>query len=333
MFRSLVAVVFVLLFAACSNDFTLEAPYRDIPVVYGFISIQDTAHYVRVEKAFLPAGGDARQAARNPDSLYYDEGEVTVRLTNLRSGSSVVLDRVNGELEGLPRQEGIFANSPNILYKARPAALGLRGGDRVRLTVERAGQDTARAEATMLGAIQLLESRPSDPARIVEYDRNTNISWQAGEEAVIFDLQLVFHLREFFPADPSQNRERSLVWNLAKGQTADANSELTNYTLRNERIFQFLRDTLEERDDVLRVFDGFDLVVAGGGAEIRNFLQVANANIGLTSSQQIPTYTNVTNGLGLFSSRYMTRREDIDIDMPSQDSLRTGVYTRELNFQ
>jgi hypothetical protein len=59
--------------AACSTDFELEAEWRDIPIVYGLLSFTDTAHYVRVEKAFLPEGGDARDVAQIADSLYYGD--------------------------------------------------------------------------------------------------------------------------------------------------------------------------------------------------------------------------------------------------------------------
>ncbi|KAA3638695.1 MAG: hypothetical protein DWQ02_04770, partial [Bacteroidetes bacterium] len=61
---------------ACTTDFQLEGEWKDIPVVYGFISVADTAHYIRVEKAFLEPGGDANQIAQIADSLYYDNATV-----------------------------------------------------------------------------------------------------------------------------------------------------------------------------------------------------------------------------------------------------------------
>ena len=47
--------------SACSTDFQLEGEWSDIPVVYGFVSIQDTAHYIRVQRAFLEPGGNANE--------------------------------------------------------------------------------------------------------------------------------------------------------------------------------------------------------------------------------------------------------------------------------
>ncbi|MCC7244082.1 MAG: hypothetical protein IT269_00265, partial [Saprospiraceae bacterium] len=49
-----------LLVASCSNDFDVAAPWKEIPVVYGLLSPQDTAHYIRIEKAFLDASEGAQ---------------------------------------------------------------------------------------------------------------------------------------------------------------------------------------------------------------------------------------------------------------------------------
>lgn len=328
------SLLLLLSLASCSDEFTLEAPWKDIPVVYGYPSIQDEVVYIRIEKAFLQSGGDATEIARLADSLYYGPDQITASLVNLSNGKSAVLERINAESVGLDRQDGIFADSPNILYRAFAGDLDLRGGNRVRLVIERQGNlPPAVAETTLLGKIEPRESRPSDPARIAEYGRPLNISWSAGEEASVFDVRLIMHLREFFPDDPSLNRERTLEWVVARAFTPTDNNSLKTLTVLNEEFFQFLGSNLEERDDVIRVFDGFDIQVAGGGAELAEFLRIANANIGLTSSQQVPVYTNIEEGRGIFTSRYVALREAVNLDNVSLDTLRQGIYTRNLNFQ
>ena len=49
----------VALFFSCSNDFEVNADWKDIPIVYGLLDIKDSAYYIRLEKAFLPDGEDA----------------------------------------------------------------------------------------------------------------------------------------------------------------------------------------------------------------------------------------------------------------------------------
>lgn len=332
-FAHLLIALPLLLVTACSTDFALEAEGRDIPVIYGSLSIADTAHYVRVERAFLQAGGDARAIAQLADSIYYGPGGAMVRLENLRSGASATLLRVDGNAEGLVREEGPFAQSPNILYKVPAARLGLRGGDAVRIYVERPGGATAVAETTMLGALTPIETRPTDPARIADYSRDLIISWQAGPEARVFDIRLIFHYREFFTDEPGRVERRQVSWNLVSGLLRPDDNQLVSYSVSNEQFFQFLGRAIQPQPGVVRVLDGFDILIAGAGEEVADYLQIANANFGLTGSQAIPVYTNVDEGRGIFTSRYLVRREDIDLDNNGLDTLRRGRYTRELNFQ
>nr|HQU58973.1 hypothetical protein [Saprospiraceae bacterium] len=79
----IIALLFsaTLIIGACSTDFELEAAWKDIPVVYSFISVQDTAHYVRIEKAFLEPGGNAIEIAKIADSIYYSN--ISVELEKL----------------------------------------------------------------------------------------------------------------------------------------------------------------------------------------------------------------------------------------------------------
>ena len=60
------AVLAAFLLTACSNDLEVAAPWKDIPVVWGMISRSDTAHYVRVEKAFLDPAVPAGTIAISP---------------------------------------------------------------------------------------------------------------------------------------------------------------------------------------------------------------------------------------------------------------------------
>ena len=48
---------------SCKEDFDIAAEKKDIPVVYGLLSRQDTAHYIKVERAFLVPGRSAFEIA------------------------------------------------------------------------------------------------------------------------------------------------------------------------------------------------------------------------------------------------------------------------------
>lgn len=100
------------IWSACSNDFEVAAPWKDIPVVYGLLSIDDEFHYIRVEKAFLDPDANALEIARVPDSLYYQN--ISVQLERVSNGQLFDMQRVNGEDVNIPREDGIFATSLTI---------------------------------------------------------------------------------------------------------------------------------------------------------------------------------------------------------------------------
>ena len=100
-----------------------------------------------------------------------------------------------------------------------------------------------------------------------------------------------------------------------------------------EEFYRFLGSAIPETPAMLRQFVGFDLIVTAGGQEMVDFLQIARANTGITSSQVIPVYSNLSEGRGIFSSRAVLERTGLILNSTSMDSLRDGRFTRQLNFQ
>ena len=66
--------------SSCSNDFEVSAPWKEVPVAYALLSPKDSAHYVRIEKAFLDPNVSALEIAQIADSLYYPENDIAVWL-------------------------------------------------------------------------------------------------------------------------------------------------------------------------------------------------------------------------------------------------------------
>jgi hypothetical protein len=125
----------VVLLGACNDEIDLTADWKDIPVVYGLIDKSDDTHYIRIEKVFVDPDRNALEVAEIPDSIYY--ASLTVELEKLSTGQRVNLVRVDGNDIGIPRDTGVFANSPNYLYTFDADDLLLEGQDEVRLHINR----------------------------------------------------------------------------------------------------------------------------------------------------------------------------------------------------
>ena len=322
--------------SACSTDFELNGPWKDIPIVYAFINVQDTAHYVRVEKAFLNPDADAREIAQISDSIYYEEN-VTVQIENINTGNVVTLERVDGNLEGYPREDGVFANTPNILYKARAASLLLGGGEQIRLIINRGDQlDLVTAETKVLTPLVLRDNGPADPMRFEIFNRDVNFIWDAGENARLFDLRMDIRYLESLPDSPSTFEERTATWVIAsrlERDESDLDQPRTQFSVKVEELYNFLAQNIEESDVLIRLFQGADIYLTGVGEEFIEFLTIAEANLGLTSTQGVPEFSNLSEGRGIFTSRSVSQRIGLTLSAVSLDSLRNGSITGKLNFR
>ena len=98
-------------------------------------------------------------------------------------------------------------------------------------------------------------------------------------------------------------------------------------------FYTFLGNNIPVNANATRFFKDFDIEVTAGGQELVDFTTVGIANIGITGSQAIPTYTNVENGLGIFTSRYKAILKGVKLNDQSLDLLKTGELTKNLNFR
>ncbi len=331
--RYFVLVLFaILLLTACRDDFSLEAPYRDVPVVFAYLNDAEGEHFIRVQKAFLGQNGNAELAATNQDSLYYSAAAAQVTLTQ-GNGTPITLSRVNGDDYGILRPEGSFVNSPNILYRFTDSELNLLPNQALTLRISRPGWEDAVATTRTLGAIEIVQ--PSNTAIVIEnYRQFQNWRWNTSSSAArVFDARLFITIREFSLNDPSQNRDRILEWVIDDRLIPEAGESRVVLQFRNELFWQFLGANLEEDPNVYRFVGNMELRITAVGAEVEEQLALARANAGITSAQTLPLYTNVENGLGIFTARSTVSLPGIALDGRNLDTLRNGIYTRNLNFQ
>ncbi|MCB9303999.1 MAG: DUF4249 family protein [Lewinellaceae bacterium] len=330
----IIALLFsaTLIIGACSTDFELEAAWKDIPVVYSFISVQDTAHYVRIEKAFLEPGGNAIEIAKIADSIYYSN--ISVELEKLATGESFPMQKVDGRDEGYPKEEGVFANEPNVLYKIPVDQLNLQEGSRIRLVINRGEElPPVTAETTVLSEIDSISSSPTRVIRRWLYQEAKKISWRPGPEAKIFDVRFVFYYLESQPSTPNIFERKSVEWVVDRAVFNETNSDRVETEAFGEAFYSFLGNAIPKSTGEIRLFDNMDLIVTGGGDELYQFVRVARANTGITSSQSIPTYSNLSEGLGIFTSRFSMRRTGFRLQEEALDTLISGIYTKDLNFR
>ncbi|KAA3637289.1 MAG: hypothetical protein DWQ02_07010, partial [Bacteroidetes bacterium] len=264
------------------------------------------------------------------DSLYYDNA--TVQLKNLETGAVFDLVKVDGNLEGYQRDEGVFAASPNYLYKIKAEDINLQGGESMQLVVNSGSdEDLVTADAKIIEPIVPSENLPNQELALDDYDRTITTRWDHGEDTKIFDLRWVIRYKESVPGT-SDFVDKSVEWVLDRRLINDDERTKSTFRFDAGEFFQFLSETIEEDPNVVRKNLRIDISIVGGGQEFQEYLTIADANLGITSSNQIPVYTNLSRGYGIFTSRGTALREGLFLTPTALDTLETGMYTKLLNF-
>lgn len=319
-------------FASCSNDIDLFAEWENIPVVYGFIEADDEDQYIRIERVFQGQDGNAFDAANNIDSIYYNDAYVT--LTNVSTGDFATLEKTEvSEDLGLVREDGLFLSSPNFLYKLNKEDLSFNTGDELTLAIYKEGEETPFTEATTAilepvdyqeGSDKILSFRPGKP---------TSFTFEHGPNAEIFDLVVYINFTEFDEAT-SEVTDKTIKWIVSQGNVIpDSDSPFYTYSIQGDGFYSILLSSLEKDPAIKRFFDVMSVEFIVAGKELKEFNEVALVNTGITSAQVIPTYSNLSHGLGIFSSKSTARVDELVLSEVALDTLRNSELTAELNFQ
>jgi hypothetical protein len=331
---ALLASLFILFSASCNDELNLIESSKETPIIYGFLSLKDTATYIRVEHAFVDAKIPAATIAQVADSLYYSN--VTVTLVRVSNNEKFVLTRVNGNTEGYVRNDGVFAKAPNYLYKIKNSTLSMRADEQWRIVVQRNGDTKVLAQATtkVIGDYNIFAPQAGAFLYLI-YDNTSsstfNVSIETTEQsAKFFDVKVIVNYDELIGTNRTAKKAE---WLLAGGSPRRAGDVQVFFKRNAKDFYTFLGNNIAVNSSATRYFKDFDIEVTGGGQELIDFVNVGIANIGITGSQAIPTYTNVENGLGIFTSRNKTVLKGIKLNDQSIEVLKTGELTKNLNFR
>lgn len=338
--KILSAILIVIIVSACSNDFELTEKSEPLPIIYGVIAAQDTAVYIRVEKSFVSQTISGKDLALDPNNLYYDNTDVVLR--HVKTGKEYTLNKVDGNLEGYKRQEGAFASAPNYLYKIKRNEINLIPGDDYKLIVRKDdGNIVCESSTPVLGAMtddkgDILSPSVSAKLSFI-YGSSLDVSFIPDKNAVIHDIIFKINYREF---KAGIETKKSIEWKAGtnvSSKSGSSSGQVYSYPVSGRNFYQFLAGAIppnDPLDPVSRVFDNITMKIISGGQPIKDYVNIGQINLGITSSGEIPVFSNISNGgRGLFSSKSTFERAGMILSNASLDSLRIGIYTKSLNFK
>ncbi len=336
------AAVFIL--SSCSEDFKVAAPYKNITLVYGLLNMADTAHYIRIQKAFLDENKSAIDMAKQYDSNFY--GALDVRLKEIDNGveiGSEALSRVDLAAQGYPKDTGIFFNTPSFAYKSTRT---LNPDHSYRLVIRNAATgETDSSETPIISG--------EAPVFIVRefYGNIFQVAFSGHFQGKTLDLHIQ-HTQQFAGMPVAGVFEGLMRFhyvnkNTATGALAPDSVDLPvtsvvnfngGYTLSiDERTIQrSLVSTIGAPPaNTVRLIGNVDIFIFAGTRDFVQYQTINGVQGGLTADQIRPIYTNIkgANTLGLFTSRASRSKLNVKIDDETVDTLMRSSVTQALAIQ
>lgn len=330
----------ILLFSSCEDDIDLTAPYKEITVVYGLLNRNDTTHYIRIQKAFL-GDGNALVYSGVADSTYYPPTLDAYILEYNSSGTKIDSLHLERTVNEFVKDSGLFASDNNVLYKGTKI---LSASSTYKLVIIKPNGDTTTGTTSLCTNIAMRQP----PPMFANFESNSGpnepeetYSWAADPNAYFYQLSMFFNYEEWVGDDSLNPVPKKVVRHFAvfKPQPENAcDPNMECFSVNRLQFYSILlwnipEDPAGTPPSQIRHRRALSVdVKVGVGAEDLYYYIKFNAP-SLSYIQKVSTYTNLENGLGIFSSRTSGGYTNIALHQNTLDSIVYGTRTQHLNFR
>jgi hypothetical protein len=299
---------------SCKTEFATIAPYKEMVCVYGVIEHQQNINYIRINRVFL-TDGDAYAVAQNDDSVNFKEGELSVTLEKYKDGvlknTFPLSDTV---LTTLPAGDFNVNQRLWVCYN-QLASFGTNGTDEGAVISYKLKIHNNTTGKDFYGETKMVQDATVDIASGGPLAGNTisltNVSFPV--KLSMYNPQFGkldnMTLRFFYQEFPNVNDTLTYVdkfidWNLGNQVVENVNSTITTvkYQFMGEDFYRFLAAKIQPDAGIwARRARYIQVIFTSCGEEFQLFSEVSAPSN--TIVQDKPIYTNITDGVGVFSSR------------------------------
>ncbi len=351
-FNLFITILSLLFILSCDESFKINDEWSDITIIHGILNQEDSAHYIKVNKAFL-GDASAYEMAKEADSIQYAES-IDVKLIEYviidntfspydpynwdrTKRDTIILERTNE----IPKdkfssngEEGVFGTEVNYLYKTTEKLKGLY---KYKLEVKVPGkEDHITSETILIDNLFIVYPPPNQPNFMVhleQYSRPVATKWKTATYGKIFEHILRFHYEET-EAGVSSNKFIDIKYpskiadniRMPDEYKGDEMSQIVG----GEDFYINVGGSIKENPNASRKAINLEFLFYVGGNNLNTYLAISGSAGGYGQSQ--PEYSNIIYGTGIFASRYNFSVKAI-LYGEAIDSLAYGYHTKHLNFE
>tara|TARA_B110000263_G_scaffold34634_1_gene26367 strand:- start:15446 stop:16429 length:984 start_codon:yes stop_codon:yes gene_type:complete len=293
-------IIISLLASSCETDFDVNANWQEVTIVYGLIDPNEEIQFVKINKAYL-GEGDAIQMSSISDSTNYNPSELKVTIYRIKELSFNQYDTISSVLLHdtiIDKDDGIFSTDNNIIYTFKKPVSFYNTNSFYSLEVINLSSGhkvTSQTEIIKDFSFESLNSSfewglyNGDLADSLKF-RTKNIEWTKSNNGEIYQLDIIINYIE-------NNDTINLVWSQPLIEYSSGNMTTK---IKGDLFFQFLLNNLS--NNTTKQFISLDLLMTVGTDDLKTYINVNKPFSGIV--QERPVFSNINNGIGLFSSRY-----------------------------
>ena len=321
----LLVSVFTIIFTSCDTEFDVNAEWEEVTVVYGLLDAGDEmkTQQIKISKAFL-GKMDALQMAQYADSINFDQGELAVKVIRVKNNGirdTIALDEVP-----TLRNDGVF-NDSIIVYTFENNNF-LNSNSEYELLIKNNITGNEVSSTTNIISEFNFDMGAGFPFGFIETwipgnpsatkFSSTVVTWgNSTDNGVQYQIELIFNYNE-------NDIAKNLIY------TSTVLEETNIFEFEGEKIFNFLKNELVKDPLIERKFLSIDLIMTVGSEDLKTYRIINEEITGIV--QERPQFTNINNGIGLFSSRFTKNRENFQLANRTIQYL-TSIDGFDRNFQ
>lgn len=358
-------ILFILLLSffwtACSEDFDLTTAYKDQTITYAFLEVHNSdkggvdTNFVVINKAFLGEKSVSEMAAVADSVNYKNYDDIKVSLQRIESedpNARKIGDPIELSYIKHFKDTGFFATDNNIVFYTTEPLMRYQNiamdpspdyneSYYYRLSILKPGQDEVYATTKMIRGIveEIPLSLPKNQRKIqMVFAKNTatyNIKFLSNIDARIYDPRLRIYYYEKRTNGKIYLKYLDYHSSLLVSKNKEAiQPQKMEVKIPPAGFFAKFGNSLSNTENVVwRAvrLSSHAFLMTIGSQETYVYKQVSAPSNGIV--QEKPVYTNVTNGLGLFTSKWNYSKGGFGLTDITIDSLSAGQYTKNLKFQ
>ena len=306
---STLIILSIIILNSCDNTVDIFTDGEEVTAVYGYLDVDADTNYVKITKSFT---GNAVDLAPDYSASNYDY-KLDVKLIGKFATSPNVVKTVMLDTTSVFKPydpDGLFYSGVNqVLYYTTEKLLE---NQEYQLIITRKDGEVVKSKVKTICGCTIKKpylniSFESPMTNRIEWRSNT-----FNQLAAYYEVIGYFHYKQIDPGQTDTTYHK-MRWHFGSGTGESMYNSSTMNMFANYTPTTFYTKLAADANInnnteyyTRRFVDCFEIVITSTGDELYNYILIQNSGSAIMDT---PEYTNIENGVGIFSSRSVCRKK------------------------